>query len=301
MTWLLEFIFGPAVPENPSYEIIQDIASLVPWWYLHFVAGCMALFLIFLWAGHRRKKARMIPATAMRSKHRGTRPHANHSFRVSGYMLSTIVAGSTLPPSRLDGNPIGKTGDLKDSIMFQRKKQPVYDQIEMTQPSPAPTGVNPAMVAQLDKAARYAEEAQNDVEAQSKPEKRNQTLIVGPGIRLKGEITNCDTFVVEGHVEGSAKACVVEIAKCGTFIGDIEIKTADIRGHFDGSLNASERLVIRPTGRVSGQIRYKSIEIEAGGRISGDVQDEEEAKGASLLIDRSLNSRNSEVESVISD
>jgi cytoskeletal protein CcmA (bactofilin family) len=166
--------------------------------------------------------------------------------------------------------------------MFQGKKQPDHDEGELTQPSPAPTGVNPAMVAQLNKAARYAQEAQNDAEAQSKTETQNQKLIVGPGIRVKGEITNCDTFAVEGHVEGSAKARVVEIAKSGTLIGDIEIKTADISGQFDGSLNASERLVIRSTGRVSGQIRYKSIEIEAGGRISGDVQDEEEAKGASL-------------------
>ncbi len=80
MTWLLEFIFGPAVQENRNYDVIQDIASLVPWWYPHFVAGCMALFLILLWAGHRRKTARMIPATAMRSKHRGTRPHPHLSI-----------------------------------------------------------------------------------------------------------------------------------------------------------------------------------------------------------------------------
>ena len=75
MTWILEFFFGPAVPENPNFEVIQDIASLVPWWYPQLVMGCMLLFLILLWAGHRRKTARTIPVTAMRSKRRGARPH----------------------------------------------------------------------------------------------------------------------------------------------------------------------------------------------------------------------------------
>ena len=91
MTWLLEFIFGPAVPENPNYDVIQDITSLVPWWYSHFVAGCMALFLILLWAGHRRKTARMIPATAMRSKHRGTRPHPHLSIGSKDLTASRMV------------------------------------------------------------------------------------------------------------------------------------------------------------------------------------------------------------------
>ena len=91
MTRLLEFIFGPAVPEDPNYMVIQDIASLVPWWYLHFVAGCVALFLILLWVGHRRKTARMIPATAMRSKHRGTRPHPHLSIGSKGLTASRMI------------------------------------------------------------------------------------------------------------------------------------------------------------------------------------------------------------------
>ncbi len=41
------------MPENPYYEIIQDIMGLVPWWYPHFVVGCTLLFVILLWAGYR--------------------------------------------------------------------------------------------------------------------------------------------------------------------------------------------------------------------------------------------------------
>ncbi len=120
MTWLLEFIFGPAVPEDPNYVVIQDIASLVPWWYSHFVAGCMALFLILLWAGHRRKMTRMIPATAMRSKHRGTRPDPHLSIgskdltasRMVYEPLATFDKGGTLIPFLAAEIPSQENGGL---------------------------------------------------------------------------------------------------------------------------------------------------------------------------------------------
>ena len=55
INWVLEQLIGPNVPENPNYEIIQDIASLVPWWYPHIIVGCTILFLILLWANKRRR------------------------------------------------------------------------------------------------------------------------------------------------------------------------------------------------------------------------------------------------------
>lgn len=99
-----------------------------------------------------------------------------------------------------------------------------------------------------------------------------QTLTVGAGIQLKGEITNCQTLIVEGHVEGSAKSGVLQIADGGAFVGEAGIDTAVVSGKFEGTLTAAERLVIRASGRVSGNIHYAAIAIEAGGQISGDIQ-----------------------------
>ena len=38
-----------------------------------------------------------------------------------------------------------------------------------------------------------------------------------------------------------------------------------------------KRLLVRATGRVSGKITYGEIEIERGGRISGEISHEGEA------------------------
>ena len=102
---------------------------------------------------------------------------------------------------------------------------------------------------------------------------QGKKLVVGREISLSGEISACDTLVVEGTVEASlSDSRTIEIAETGIFRGQIEINVAEISGRFEGSLVARTRLIIHSKGNVEGKIRYAEIEIERGGRIAGDVQ-----------------------------
>ncbi len=98
-------------------------------------------------------------------------------------------------------------------------------------------------------------------------------LVVGREISLNGEITSCDRLVVEGRVEATlVGARVLEVAQGGLFRGRAEVREADIAGVFDGELTATERLLIRTGGKVSGSVRYGRVVIESGGEIGGDMQ-----------------------------
>lgn len=99
-------------------------------------------------------------------------------------------------------------------------------------------------------------------------------LIVGRGISLSGEITACDRLVVEGSVQVTLNQTrAIEITETGEFRnGKAEVEEAEISGVYEGELTVRNRLLIRSTGRVTGKIRYGEIEIERGGRISGEVQ-----------------------------
>ncbi len=109
--------------------------------------------------------------------------------------------------------------------------------------------------------------------AHSSDESDGKKLIVGQDICLSGEITECDTLVVEGGVEASlSDSRVIEVTETGVFKGKVEIDIAEISGEFDGELTARKRLIIRGTGRVSGIIRYRQLEIESGGEIAGTVE-----------------------------
>ena len=106
-------------------------------------------------------------------------------------------------------------------------------------------------------------------------------LMVGREIVLSGQITSCDRLIVEGRVEATlSDSKAIEIAESGFFKGSAEIDSADIAGNFEGNLTVRERITIRSTGRVTGQIRYGQIEIEAGGEIGGDIQPQRAAKAA---------------------
>jgi cytoskeletal protein CcmA (bactofilin family) len=99
-------------------------------------------------------------------------------------------------------------------------------------------------------------------------------LIVGPDINLSGEITACDRLVVEGSVQVTLnRTRAIEIAETGRFTnGKAEVDEAEIAGVYEGSLTVRRRLLIRATGRVSGDVRYGELEIERGGRLAGTIE-----------------------------
>ena len=104
-------------------------------------------------------------------------------------------------------------------------------------------------------------------------------LIVGREIRLSGEITACEKLVVEGRVEANlTDSRIIEIAATGYFEGTAEVEEAIISGEFHGSLVVRGRLLVRATGKVSGEIRYGELEIERGGRVSGTIDQDGSAE-----------------------
>lgn len=99
-----------------------------------------------------------------------------------------------------------------------------------------------------------------------------QQLVVGRGIYVSGKITNCDRLVVEGDVRATlTESRALEIAASGTFNGTAVIEEAEIGGQFEGELSVHGRLSIRATGKIKGRIRYGSIEIQAGGEVTGQI------------------------------
>lgn len=98
-------------------------------------------------------------------------------------------------------------------------------------------------------------------------------LVVSRDISLAGEIAACDVLVVEGTVEAKLRdGHVVEIADTGLFRGSVEIDDADIGGRFEGDITVRNTLRVRATGRITGNIRYGTLEVENGGQLSGTIQ-----------------------------
>ncbi|MFQ5785690.1 MAG: polymer-forming cytoskeletal protein [Alphaproteobacteria bacterium] len=104
------------------------------------------------------------------------------------------------------------------------------------------------------------------------PRRDEGRLVVGAGIELKGDVSACSRLVIEGCFEGNVKESnALIIAEGGAYRGDAEVDEADVSGDFDGTLTVRERLTVRATGRVGGEVRYGELEIERGGRLAGAI------------------------------
>ena len=135
-----------------------------------------------------------------------------------------------------------------------------------------PTGLRPAAGGMARRLAEVVGPAARRSDAQPVAD-GGKRLIVGRDIVLTGEIKACDRLVVEGRVEASLSDIrTVEVTPSGVLKGAAQVDTADIAGSYEGDLTVQRSLHIRATGRVHGQIRYGAIEIERGGRISGQVE-----------------------------
>jgi cytoskeletal protein CcmA (bactofilin family) len=93
---------------------------------------------------------------------------------------------------------------------------------------------------------------------------------------VSGTITSCDRLVAEGTVDAKLDGCQhVIVAQTGVFRGNVSTDHADVHGRFDGELVVQKRLLVRASGQVAGTVSYGEIEIECGGRISGQVKPHE--------------------------
>jgi cytoskeletal protein CcmA (bactofilin family) len=144
---------------------------------------------------------------------------------------------------------------LQKDGFFRNRRDESFRQ---TQPiAPAPVTAAPAPSMESDKKV---------------DERKESKLVVGPDIKLKGvEISDCDTLVVEGRVDATLDARILEIAENGVFQGTIAVDQAEIRGRFEGEITVRKQLVILGTGKVSGKVRYAKIKVEEGAELSGDL------------------------------
>jgi len=104
----------------------------------------------------------------------------------------------------------------------------------------------------------------------------SKRLTVGQGIRLKGEISNCDALIVEGNVEADLSQCrSISVGETGVFSGTVRVEEATIAGQFQGKLVVSGVLSIKKTGRVRGEVRYGALQVDAGGVLAGSADTNE--------------------------
>lgn len=106
------------------------------------------------------------------------------------------------------------------------------------------------------------------------PQSSGNRATIGRSITIQGEVTGDEDLVIQGRVEGSVnlKQHSVEIGPEGEVTADVSGRVVTVEGHVEGNLRASERVILRKTAHVEGDITCPRVTLEDGAYFRGGVE-----------------------------
>ena len=110
----------------------------------------------------------------------------------------------------------------------------------------------------------------------SETETEDLKTIIGPDVKVTGEISGKEDLTVHGQVEGiiDLKRSQVIVSKTGNVKADIYGKIITIEGEVKGSLFGEDKIVLQPSGVVRGNMTAPLVHVEDGAKFKGNVDTE---------------------------
>jgi cytoskeletal protein CcmA (bactofilin family) len=90
--------------------------------------------------------------------------------------------------------------------------------------------------------------------------------------RMEGTLKVAGTLRVQGTLTGSVEATTVQIDEGASVKADITADEVVIGGEYNGKLVCRQRLEIRSTGAVVGQVQTFRLMLHEGGSIDGELK-----------------------------
>ena len=112
----------------------------------------------------------------------------------------------------------------------------------------------------------------NDNLSVFRPSKGSAKVIIGNGVKLKGEITNADEIQIDGHADVTMNTDNLVVGSTGDVKGAITSANIDVWGKLKGKINAIGTLTVQELGTVSGSIKYQNMQIKLGGKVRGQIK-----------------------------
>jgi cytoskeletal protein CcmA (bactofilin family) len=100
---------------------------------------------------------------------------------------------------------------------------------------------------------------------------------IGKSLVIKGEVTGSEPLYIDGRVEGSISLASnrVTVGRHGVVAASINAGEIEVLGEVRGNLVASDRVDIRSSGSLTGDIVAPRISIEDGAFFKGSIDSRE--------------------------
>ena len=105
---------------------------------------------------------------------------------------------------------------------------------------------------------------------------------IGKSVVIKGELSGSEDLYVDGNVEGKIELRnhSLTIGPNGKVKANVTAKSVVIQGTLDGAVTASDRVDLRKSAVMNGDVTTQRIAIEEGAFLRGKVEIQKDGKAA---------------------
>lgn len=121
----------------------------------------------------------------------------------------------------------------------------------------------------------------------------DSSAAIGASIKIRGDVTGDENLIIQGEVEGTINVVGhnVTISKTGKVKANINAKQIIVEGVLSGDMAGEEKVIIRQTGNVHGNIIAPRVTLEDGALFKGSIE-MEPGKEDLLGSNNSINTSN---------
>ena len=129
------------------------------------------------------------------------------------------------------------------------------------------------------KESHTSERSSDDVISSEARQISLERATIGPSLRIKGNLSGEEDLLIEGRVEGEVtlEGNDLTVGSKAHIKANLRAKVISIDGEVCGDLFGQEKIVIRKTGDVEGNLVAPRVILEDGATFKGSVDMEAEA------------------------
>jgi cytoskeletal protein CcmA (bactofilin family) len=108
---------------------------------------------------------------------------------------------------------------------------------------------------------------------------RGEMAHIGKSVVIKGELSGSEDLYIDGHVEGAIelKGNRLTLGPNGRVKANVNARSVVIQGRLEGNVRATDRVDLKQSAVVLGDIATQRISIEEGAFFKGGVDIQREA------------------------
>jgi cytoskeletal protein CcmA (bactofilin family) len=117
-----------------------------------------------------------------------------------------------------------------------------------------------------------------------RPAGSHEAAVIGPSITIDGDLRGDEDLIIEGEVSGTVqlKNNSLTIGSKGKVRADVYAHSVHVEGSMEGDVYGAERVSIRKSAQIRGNITSPRVSLEDGARFKGSIEMDPQAVEAAL-------------------